>query len=204
MDCIKIDNLFSQSELDHFLEKINSLVVPLNQDGTYIYDESGSTSVSKYLGRVQSSSLMTDIQTSICDKLAKIANDYLDFENYLSGITYVEYNNVYGTPNLPPHFDGDNNDLIINCQLFSNTSWPIGIGTQPYDLEDNSALLFNGNTNIHWRPHKKFKDGEYVKMIFIRFCKLNNLSDYSDRRYSQDHEVFKEVVAIRDGSPTGT
>jgi len=204
MNYLKIDSLFSQSDLDCFSEKINNLITPTNNDGSYIYDELHNTSISKNLGRIQSSDLMKDIHTGICENLVDIANEYLGFNAYLSGITYVEYNKLYGTPNLPPHFDGDTTDLIINCQLFSNTSWPVGLGTETYDLEDNSALLFNPNTNIHWRPHKVFKDGEYVKMIFVRFCRVEGKSDYSNLRYSQDHEVFKEVVAIRDGSPTGT
>lgn len=204
MSIPKVSNIFSQSELDFFTQKINSLVTPLHKDGSYVYDESSDVSVSRYLGRIQTGTLFIEIPTSIREKLTKIANDNLDFKNDLSQITYVEYNSLYGIPDLPPHFDGDNNDLIINCQLFSNTSWPIGIGTKTYDLEDNSALVFNGNTNIHWRPHKNFKPGEYVKMIFVRFCNSKNLSDYSDRIYSQDHDVFKEIRSIRDSSPTGT
>jgi len=204
MNYSKINNIFSQSDLDCFIEKINDLIIPTNKDGSYIYDESNNTSISKNLGRVQSSDLMKDIHTGICEKLIDIAGKHLDFDVSLSGITYVEYNSLYGTPNLPPHFDGDSTDLIINCQLFSNTSWDIGLGTKTYSLDDNSALLFNPNTNIHWRPHKKFMDGEYIKMIFVRFCRADGKSDYSNLRYSQDHEVFKEVVAIRDGSPTGT
>lgn len=204
MSVPKVNNIFSKSELDFFTQRINSLEIPLYDDGSYIYDESHDPSISKYLGRIQTGSLFIEIPISIREKLNKIANDNLDFENDLSGITYVEYNSIYGTPDLPPHYDGDNNDLIINCQLFSNTSWPVGIGLNTYELEDNSALVFNGNTNIHWRPHKKFKDGEFLKMIFVRFCRSKDLSDYSDRRYSQDHEIFKEVRAIRDGSPTGT
>lgn len=117
----------------------------------------------------------------------------------LGSTTYVEYNNKYGTPNLPPHFDGDNVDLIFNFQLESNTVWALGLDLEVYSLEDNSALLFNPNESIHWRPIKNFKNDEYVKMIFFRFIDLEKKSDYSHLRYSLDHEAYQEVNKFRDG-----
>jgi hypothetical protein len=116
----------------------------------------------------------------------------------LSSTTYVEYNNKYGIPNLPPHFDSDINDLVISYQLKSNTDWNFAVEKQIYALKDNSILVFNANKNIHWRPHKIFKDDEFVKMIFFRFCNIENKSDNSHLVYSIDHEIFKEINELRD------
>jgi hypothetical protein len=118
----------------------------------------------------------------------------------VSSVTYVEYNNKYGKPNLPPHYDGDFNELIINYQLESNTSWDVGVDKNVYSTEDNSALIFNPNKHIHWRPIKNFSDGEYLKMLFFRLCNEDESkrNDYSELMLSMDHEAFKEINDFRD------
>ena len=110
----------------------------------------------------------------------------------------VEYSAKYGEPGLPPHFDGDPTDLIVNYQLEANTDWPLGLDTKTVKLDNNSALLFNPNTSIHWRPIKKFKEGEYVKMIFFRFIDPVNPTDNSNVRFDQTHKVFDEARKVRD------
>ena len=125
--------------------------------------------------------------------------DYLK-ENGLGlrGVTLVEYNSKYGQPNLPPHFDGDVTDVIVNYQLDSNTNWGVGVNEEVYTLVDNSAVIFNPNEDIHWRPIKEFQEGEYVRMAFFRFWNKDNPSDYSDRRYGQTDPIFDKVKAIRE------
>jgi len=57
--------------------------------------------------------------------------------------------------------------------------------------------MFNPNLNLHWRPKKEFKDGDYVAMIFFRFEKKNNKTDYSHLALSQDDPIFKEANDFR-------
>lgn len=199
MSVYKVNNLFSSPELELLYILINSIVIPINDDGTYIYDTDNGQepyAISKDLGRLQ-----TSFQTpyKLCEKLLNIAKNISLKELSLSGMTYVEYNKKYGTPNLPPHFDGDISEVIINYQLSSNTSWDIGLDTKIYKIEDNSALVFNPNKNIHWRPHKTFNEDEHVKMIFFRFCSKENRIDNSHLRYSLDHEIYDEANRIRNG-----
>ena len=115
----------------------------------------------------------------------------------LRSVSCVIYSSEYGQPNLPPHFDGDKSDLIVDLQISSNTDWGIGIDLEVFPMEDNSALIFNPNTNIHWRPIKNFKDGEYVKMLFLRFSNKEKETDYSYARKSQDDPIFKKVNKYR-------
>ena len=131
-------------------------------------------------------------------KYAKIVNEMSNKEIHMTSFSFAEYGSKYGEPNLPPHFDGDSNDIVVDFQLSSNISWDLGINTELYSLEDNSALIFNANTNVHWRPHRKFEDGEYIKMLFFRFGSHENPSDYSEQRYSMDHNIFKEAREFRD------
>ena len=189
MNVYKINDLFSSAELNILYAFINSIVIPIKDDGWE------DCTISKYLGRLQTSS---EVPKEVCDNLSSIAKSISLKELTSSGMTYVEYNKKYGTPNLPPHLDGDGKDLIINYQISSNTSWDIGVDLGTHSMEDNSALVFNANKNIHWRPHKVFAEGDYVRMIFFRFQDVDNIVDNSHLRYSSDHEIYDEVNKLRD------
>jgi hypothetical protein len=151
------------------------------------------------LGRIIIAGPSVRISEQIVDKALKIARDYLENPNMQTGgPMFVTYSGEYGNPNLPAHFDGDTKDLIFNYQLSSNVLWPLGVDMGVYDLEDNDAMVFNANTHIHWRPHKEFKKGEYVTMMFLRFYDPENPSDYSYARYNQDDPIFDDVRRLRD------
>ena len=199
MDVMKISNVF----LDSQIEFLNNIIK--DQHSFYKKNENSlSVNISKDLGRIEINQGFVPLPITMYSKLRELTSDFFNVPHELANVVYVEYNKEYGTPNLPPHFDNDRNDLIVNYQLSSNTSWDIGVDLKQYALEDNSALLFNPNTNIHWRPNKNFNNGEYLKMVFFRFCKIGEPSNYPPSAYSKDHKIFKEIQKIRDGSPTGT
>jgi hypothetical protein len=116
----------------------------------------------------------------------------------MNGAVCAEYTAKAGDPNLPPHFDGDHTDLIMTYQLSSNKTWGVGVDLNVYDLEDNSAILFHPNESIHWRPHAKFEDGEYVRVMFVRFVIPGENSDFRHKSYDLLHPIFDEVNAYRD------
>ena len=181
MTIIKVENLFSEKQLD----ALNNMI------------SNGEATIDEKLGRSQV--ILNSLgEENIGSKILEIGKNLS-----LSSAIYVEYSNNFGQPNLPTHYDGDNSDLIVNYQLSSNTSWDIGLGLETYSLEDNSALIFNPNEYIHWRPIKQFEAGEYVKMIFFRLWNKENTSDYSHLRYSLDNPIFDEVKKIRDKGNNG-
>lgn len=116
------------------------------------------------------------------------------------GGAFAEYRREYGQPNLPPHFDGDNNSLIVDYQYKANTSWGLGVDTTVFEMEDNKAIIFNPNEYPHWRPHKTFEEGEFVTMIFYRFPDRSGNTDYSHMRRNQHDEIFSDIHKIRDNS----
>jgi hypothetical protein len=113
------------------------------------------------------------------------------------GIIFTDYSAKYGQPNLPPHFDGDANNVIVDYQYRSNTSWGLGVDTTVFEMIDNKAIIFNPNEYPHWRPIKTFNDGEYVTMAFFRFPDQSGNTDYSHMRLSQDDKAFDDIHAIR-------
>ena len=182
MSIAQIDNIFSQEELN----QINDIIA------------NSPTNIHEELGRRQFHSLAQAITPELEAKLTDIAREVSGLPLALAHAMAVEYNSIYGEPNLRTHVDGDTNDLIINIQLDSNTVWDMGLNQKTYTLSDNSALVFNANKEIHWRVHKEFKEGEYVKMLFVRFCNPENMSDYSYLPHHPDDEMFKEAREFRD------
>lgn len=209
MDTKIIDNLLSEKEISIFNNITKDLEAPKDEYGNFIFDDQDSyISVSKYLGRIQFNinnigDLFPVKNLELADKLltirlTKLANSISGLDLTLSSITYVEYSSRYGTPSLPPHYDGDNNDLIINYQFDSNTRWDLGVNFETYEIKNNSALVFNPNKTAHWRPNKIFNDGDFVKMIFFRFAKKENPTDYSDlQKFWPNDEVFKNICEFR-------
>lgn len=168
----------------------------------YVYQilKDKEPSVNRELGRVLFAGGATDFfKNKTFDKLNRIVRGISEDCLLISSVTYTEYNSLYGKPNLPPHLDADINDLIINIQLESNTVWDLGLNLETYSLKDNSALIFNPNKEIHWRVHKEFADGDYVRMLFVRFCKVDDRSDYSYLDLRQNDEMFRETAQFRDG-----
>jgi hypothetical protein len=181
---LKINNVFSKEDID-ILHKF--------------FENSKDNSLQEIYGRMRyfgphDGGLSWEIQT----KLTKKVNDLLgtSFVGELS--LCVDYSNKYGIPDLPPHFDGDTTEIIVDYQLDSNTTWELGINKEVVSLENNSALVFNPNTNAHWRPRKSFNEGEYVRMVFFRFRNLEKITDYSHLRLSQDDPIYAEARAARD------
>lgn len=195
-----VENVFSSDQIKTIHEGVSSIVIPTIGNGQYISSKyNAGTGLDKDLGRLQIGNIANIFNDNdIIDTLSSIGKKAADYPVILDHILYTEYSNKYGSPNLPPHFDGDKNDFIINMQLSSNTSWDLGLNLQTYTLKDNSALIFNGNTEIHWRKHKEFKDGEYVKMLFARFYNAEKRSDYSHLPTNAGHDIFKNVSAFRD------
>jgi hypothetical protein len=180
MTAHKLNNIFSDEELQTIKKAVDA--VPTIDDPN--------------LGRVRNTIDLN--HNDIIVKLEGLANSLVDQKLYFSSVSYAHYSNLSGEPNLPPHFDSDTTDLIIDYQLEANISWDLGINTEVYPLEDNSAIVFNPNTNIHWRPHRRFEDGEYVKMLFFRFGNAGDISDYGHTDYSLDHPIFDDARRVRD------
>lgn len=180
----KIDSLFSDVELSEINQGLNNM-------------SSNNLKENYDLGRLEINKFF--VSEAINKKLMDLINNLFGLN--LTIVTpphVVKYSNEYGNPNLPTHLDGDFNDVIIDYQLFSNTKWRLGVNKSVYSLDDNSALIFNPNKNIHWRPEKTFLDGEYVYMMFFRFYDPIAKSDYSYLPNHPNHEMFQDVSSFRD------
>jgi hypothetical protein len=198
----KVNNLLEQKDID-FLQALSDRIVagekapprPPNQKNNYkeIVD------IQEQYGRIciMGMHMPEDSMTKLNSLVSEICN--ADMSGHLS--LCVEYNPKYGKPDLPPHFDGDGTDVILNYQLSSNTSWSVGVDTEIVPMEDNSAVIFSPNASAHWRIHKTFNEDEFVRMVFFRFFETGKKSDHSHLRLSLNNPVFDDIHKLRDSLP---
>lgn len=177
----KINDIFTDEELKLLYELFNTSV-------------SGGTD--DRLGRSLVFIENKNIPKSIFNKLFDIVSKISGLDLVMHSALGVEYNKNYGEPNLPPHCDGSDSDIIVDFQLKANTSWDLGMETTIYTLEDNSALVFNPNEYVHWRPHKTFKNGEYLQMIFFRYYSKEHRKQWPN--ISQDDPRYISAVKFRE------
>lgn len=131
-----------------------------------------------------------NVLKAIYEIVQSITSEELVVKNSAMAVTYSK---EYGVPNLPPHFDGDDTEMLFNYQLESNVCWPLGYGTQTYAMRDNDVLMIQPNHKAHWRLPQEFEDGEYVTMLFVRFVKKTDRVTYDHLRLSQNDPVFDNI-----------
>jgi hypothetical protein len=182
----RFDNVFSDNEL----KTIDSIISNLSESHHRVQTEHGRLCIEEFR-------LPGPIIKRVTDLVHSVASDSLQTN---PSPLFVEYNAKYGTPNLTPHMDGDTNDLIFDFQFKSNTTWGLGFNKDVHELADNSALAFNPNSNIHWRPIKTFNDDEFVQMIFFRFVNLDGSLQPTRVQYSRDNPIYDEIKALRLGA----
>ena len=187
-DVLVVENFFEQNVIDALIEEMHS-----NPEENLRYDLGGHSA----LGRTPYHIERDDVQSMINSDLQTLIRKKIDIRKDLSlkNMTSVEYSSDYGEPNLPPHFDRDDTEVIINLQILSNTTWGVGVDEEVFYIEDNTAVIFNPNTHIHWRPIKKFGPGEFVQMIFFRFG--DDKLDNSRLPNHPDDEIFAKIHEIR-------
>ena len=89
-------------------------------------------------------------------------------------VSIVKYSAEFGEPALRPHFDSPTKAVfILDYQLDGNTTWPLSVNLEEYVLKNNECLVFDNNLAIHWRVPQKFKEGEFLTMLFYSFADEN-------------------------------
>lgn len=89
-------------------------------------------------------------------------------------VSIVKYSAEFGEPALRPHFDSPTKAVfILDYQLDGNITWPLSVNLEEYVLKNNECLVFDNNLAIHWRVPQKFKEGEFLTMLFYTFTDEN-------------------------------
>ena len=165
-----IKSLLSQEEIDLINIEINK--IKESSEMLIWHENPGEqrpkvTETHKIIHNTHVGKIMFDINVpdSVKIKVQNIASEngfILPFHR----ASYAEYSAEWGAPALPDHLDSAEL-FMVDYQLSSNTNWGLVIDGNLYDLKDNECIAFCPKRNMHGRPEKVFKDGEYVRMLFL-------------------------------------
>lgn len=181
-----IDNFFTQNELD----ELNNIIKNGKNIEPYEYikneqlknpnlEETYNRFAPKKIASMSRMLLEFEFPNYFIKKFDNIAIPLYKEDIKITHWNYIEYNLKYNdntgvNPNLPPHIDADENLITINCQLNANTDWDLFIDGKRYSLKNNQAIIFSAVNQVHWRPKKIFKEGEFVEILSIDYCPSNS------------------------------
>ena len=52
--------------------------------------------------------------------------------------------------------------------------WTLWIDDKEYELKENDAIVFSAVNQVHWRPKRKWKEGEFVEIVSFDYCPITN------------------------------
>jgi len=117
---------------------------------------------------------------------------------------YINYDPKYGkgiyAPALPPHIDSTETILTFNYILNGNVDWDIYVDNKKYSLNNDEAIIFSALNQVHWRPKRKWKQGEFLEVLTFdyspltdwRFTKQQDPLSITDRQEALE-EYIKDV-----------
>lgn len=146
----------------------------------------------KWEGRIAHN--LHKLPESINNKFLQFAKENGDPDFVRVRVNSFIYSGKYGSnTHLRPHQDEGELLMTINCQLESNVDWPLIVEGEKFVLKDGDALIFGGNSQVHWREEKFLSPDEFVDMFSLSF----SYPDYFELVKSGDIPDFKKDVNKR-------
>lgn len=187
-----VENLFTDKQVKDLknILNINRTLEPVIigdriEDG-YIRNSNFISRYQPKIAKSMSRMLLEFEMPKDCEEvLDKIAKPLYDEDIALCHYNYIDYNLKYGygdnDPSLPPHIDADENLVTINYCLDSNIEWDLYVTDlnnsmicKRYTLSPGQAIIFSAVNQIHWRPKRVFKEGEFCEIISMDYCPTTN------------------------------
>jgi len=111
--------------------------------------------------------------------------------------SYIDYDLRHGegryAPSLPPHIDNTETIVTFNYMLDGNIDWDIYIDNKPYSLKTGDAILFSAINQVHWRPKRSWKEGEFVKILTFDYSPLSDWR-FTGESYPLDPVLYQDRV----------
>lgn len=187
-----IKDLFNKDQIDRLRSiieenrKIESFVIGDRVEDGYIRQSEFKSRYQPKIPKNMSRMLIEFDMPEDCEQLLdSIAKPLHQEEIALCHWNYIDYNKKYGygdnSPALPPHLDADENLVTINYCLDTNIEWDLYVGNwndtknfTRYTLRAGETIVFSAVNQIHWRPKRKFKDGDFCEIISMDYCPINS------------------------------
>jgi hypothetical protein len=172
-------NIFTEDEIKSIYNEISNA------------DDSRTETISIY----RQKAYFVDMPYNIIEKVTNIANSIYNEKLQLTEISFANYSIRPGQedPILSPHFDNTFLEprVTLDVQLKSNIDWPILVEGQSFTLKNNEALTFSGTHQVHWREYRKFKEEDFIDMLFCHFTIKDN-----PKKITMDEKITIESQSI--------
>lgn len=187
-----VDNLFSEDQVSRLREiieenrKIEPFVIGDKVEDGYIRTSEFRSRYQPKIAKNMSRMLIEfDMPKDCEDTLDQIAKPIYNGDIALCHYNYIDYNLKWGygdnSPSLPPHLDADENLVTVNYCLDTNIEWDLYVSNSEdstkftkYSLAPGQTIVFSAVNHIHWRPKRKFKEGEFCEIISMDYCPTDN------------------------------
>lgn len=204
-----IDNLFDSDQINRIRnilnenKKLEHFVIGDKISDGYIRTSNFRSRYQPKIAKNMSRMLLEfDMPKDCEDVLDKVAKPLYKNEIALCHYNYIDYNLIYGygnnSPALPPHLDADENLVTVNYCLDTNIEWDLYISDadnsskfNKYSLNAGQTIVFSAVNQIHWRPKRKFKDGEFCEIISMDYCPTTNYR-FTNENNPIDPEKFPQ------------
>jgi hypothetical protein len=180
-----IENVFSKIEIDYLKDIIKE------KESLKLYTLRPDT------GRIAISLMY--LKPEIIDKVEKIIKNSYGKDYKIKDVGFQRYKLEYGHPNLKPHLDNGNCEVVFDYQIEANKKWDVVVNGNSVGLNDNDAVIFEGEKDAHWRKPTRFSPNEYVSMINFNAVSSNHWSNFTEvdpipptARKLVQKNVFKE------------
>ena len=151
-------------------------------------------------GRYIISSTFIDRFNGMSKIIEKIENNVSNVENKkmkMATSGFHLYKTSYGIPTLMPHIDEYAGQVVFDYQLDSSIYWPIKINKEDYVLNNNEAVMFNGEEVVHSRPKSNFKGNDYVLMFIVNLIDEKHWYNFSNQNPKTHQSILNEIIEIR-------
>ena len=187
-----IENLFTDDQIENLRNIIETnrqlepyVIGDTIQDGIIRQSEFRSRFQPKIPRNMSRMLIEFDMPKDCEDILNNIAKPLYKEEIALCHWNYIDYNLKYGygnnSPALPPHLDADENLITINYCMDTNIEWDLYISNwddtehfTKYSLVPGQTIVFSAVNQIHWRPKRKFQEGDFCEIISMDYSPITS------------------------------
>ena len=139
------------------------------------------------------------ISKTIFDCIFNHCASLSDLPLQIESISFARYSLKYGTPNLPPHTDFNFKEprLTFDVQLDANVKWPILTENKTFLLENNSASVFSGTNEIHWRAKQQFNENEYLDILLCQLSEKSDIDNTIDKNFIEEIKNRQKLLNVK-------
>lgn len=196
---IYVDDPFSEDQLDRLNAIFNELLsrtpeyekLPGDQEefrGKEWYDPKKVIHMSREMLEFEAPK---DVEQTIDGVLKPL----YDGEVKLAHYQYIDYDLRHGegkyAPSLPPHIDNSEDIITFNYMLDGNIDWDLFVDGQRYTLRKGQAIVFSALNQPHFRPKRKWKQGEFVKILSFDYSPLHDFR-FTGKEYHLDPMKYQD------------